>query len=146
MFYGKTSVYQQKFNDPMGLFFTEEEFPSLKSSPDDVSTILQQAINRLVDEQCYGVLYIPEGTYPLKATVKISPSVRLIGYGKNRPVFVLPKNTKGFDGNNIPEAADLSPAFPMDTRVQTIFSGLSETETPLLILQRTLTPPHFTVQ
>jgi len=98
MWYGKESVYQQKFEDGMGIFFTEEEFPQLGQSADDVSGVLQQALNRLVTEQCYGILYIPEGEYRIRETVMIPPSVRLIGYGKTRPVFVLPAGSKGFEG------------------------------------------------
>lgn len=98
MWYGKESVYQQKFADPLGLFFTPEEFPELSEEKEDVSRILQDAIDRLVSQQGYGILYIPEGEYPIKDTIKIPPSVRLIGYGKKRPVFVLPPDTKGFEG------------------------------------------------
>lgn len=98
MWYGKESVYQEKFEDEMGIFFTKEEFPELEAAKDDVSSILQQAIGRLVKEQSYGILYIPEGEYRLRDTVKIPPSVRLIGYGKNRPVFILPEDAEGYDG------------------------------------------------
>ena len=99
MWYGRESVYREKFQDPMGIFFTQEEFPELADEKEDVSGILQGAVNRLVQEQQYGILYIPEGEYPLKDMVKIPPSVRLIGYGRKRPVFVLPPFTAGFDGN-----------------------------------------------
>ncbi len=98
MWYGRESVYREKFQDPMGIFFTQEEFPELADEKEDVSGILQGAVNRLVQEQQYGILYIPEGEYPLKDMVKIPPSVRLIGYGRKRPVFVLPPFTAGFDG------------------------------------------------
>lgn len=99
MWYGKESVYQNKFDDPMGIFFTEEEFPKLAGAGDDVSEVLQEAIDRLVAEQSYGILYIPEGEYRLKKTVKIPRSVRLIGYGKKRPLFILPEATEGYDGH-----------------------------------------------
>ncbi len=100
MWYGQKSVYQEKFKDPLGKFFTEENFPELKTNKDDVSCILQKAIDDLVKEQQYGIVYIPEGEYPIKRTILIPPSVRLIGYGKKRPAFVLPPYTKGFDGIN----------------------------------------------
>ena len=96
MWYGKESVYKEKFQDPTGIFFTKEEFPELIDERDDVSGILQTAIDRLIAEQSYGILYIPEGEYRIKNTIKIPPSVRLIGYGKTRPVFVLPAGTEGF--------------------------------------------------
>ena len=108
MWYGKESVYQGKFEDPLGIFFTEEEFPQLAKAGDDVSDVLQAAIDRLIKEQCYGILYIPEGEYRMKKTVKIPPSVRLIGYGKKRPVFVLPAHTKGYELNteNLPQGME----------------------------------------
>ncbi|MBQ9887079.1 MAG: hypothetical protein IJM37_09510 [Lachnospiraceae bacterium] len=93
MYYAKTSVYQKKFSDPMGIFFTPESFPELSQAKDDVSGVLQDAIDTLIKEQSYGVLYIPEGEYRIKNTILIPPSVRLIGYGKKRPVFILPKET-----------------------------------------------------
>lgn len=98
MWYGKESVYQEKFDDSSGLYFTEEEFPELAQAKEDVSRVLQGAIDRLVEEQCYGILYIPEGEYPMKDMVRIPPSVRLIGYGRKRPVFVLPAGTAGYEG------------------------------------------------
>lgn len=79
-------------------FFYGRRIPGIKRVRDDVSGVLQGAIGRLLKEQSYGILYIPEGEYRLKNTVKIPPSVRLIGYGKNRPVFVLPKEAEGYDG------------------------------------------------
>ena len=97
MWYGKESVYQQKFDDELGIFFTEEEFPELKDSA-DVTDVLQGAIKRLVEKQKYGILYIPEGEYRITRTILIPPSVRLIGYGQRRPVFILPAGTKGYEG------------------------------------------------
>lgn len=98
MWYGKESVYQGKFEDSLGIFFTEEAFPQLATAGEDVSDVLQAAIDKLVQEQKYGILYIPQGEYRVKKTVKIPPSVRLIGYGKKRPVFVLPACTEGYEG------------------------------------------------
>ncbi len=97
MYYGKTSVYSLEFDDPIGVFFTPETFPELADSEDDASDILQAAIDSLINTQSYGIIYIPEGEYRIKNTVKIPPSVRLIGYGKKRPVFILPEATGGYD-------------------------------------------------
>lgn len=103
MWYNRKSVYQEKFEDACGLFFTEEEFPQLKECRDDVTPVLQGAIAKLIEEQSYGILYIPEGEYRIKDTVRIPPSVRLIGYGENRPVFVLPEGTAGYEGTDVGE-------------------------------------------
>lgn len=111
MWYGTGSVYEKRFDDAMGIFFTSEEFPELTAGMDDVSGVLQKAIGRLIEEQSYGILYIPEGEYRIKETVKIPPSVRLIGYGKKRPVFVLPEDAKGYDNEASIEHLDGSYQF-----------------------------------
>ncbi len=100
MYTAGKSVYQLKFDDDLGIFFDEETFPGLKEAIEagDVSTLLQEAILKLAKEQRYGILYIPEGEYPIAKTVMVPKAVRLIGYGKNRPVFVLPKDAEGFEG------------------------------------------------
>ncbi|MBP5197445.1 MAG: hypothetical protein J6033_00170, partial [Lachnospiraceae bacterium] len=100
MWTGRKSVYREKFEDEMGIFFTPENFPELMENREDVSDILQGAIKRLVEEQCYGNLYIPEGEYPIAKNVKIPPSVRLIGYGEKRPVFYIPESAPFFDGDS----------------------------------------------
>ncbi|MCR4651906.1 MAG: hypothetical protein K5662_09165 [Lachnospiraceae bacterium] len=98
MYTCRQSVYLNKPDDPMGIFFTPEEFPELDSHPDDVAPILQDAIGRLIREQCYGIIYIPEGIYPICSTVRIPPAVRLIGYGSKRPMFYIPASTPYFRG------------------------------------------------
>ena len=111
MRYGRQSVYQQKFADETGIFFTEEEFPELKNATEDVSGVLMKAIQKLVDEQHYGILYIPEGEDRIRHTILIPRAVRLIGYGQNRPVFVLPAGTKGFEGMDGTEAENIVPGY-----------------------------------
>ncbi len=98
MWYGRESVYKERFDDEIGVFFDTESFPQILENPDDVSDALQGAIDTLTAEWEYGILYIPEGVYPIKKTIFIPPSVRLIGYGQKRPEFVLPANTKGYEG------------------------------------------------
>ncbi len=43
-----------------------------------------------------GVVLVPEGRYRLSAPVNVYDSVRVIGYGGRRPVFVLGENTPGY--------------------------------------------------
>jgi len=88
------SVYTQAFPDENGLVFTPECFSGV-----DASEALQAAIYQVYDERHFGILYIKEGTYPITKTIYIPRSVRLIGFGTKRPMFVLPKNTPGFDGS-----------------------------------------------
>ncbi|PZF79801.1 glycosyl hydrolase family 28-related protein [Jiangella anatolica] len=43
-----------------------------------------------------GVVLVPEGTYRLSAPVNVWDSVRIVGYGARRPVFVLGASTPGY--------------------------------------------------
>lgn len=88
------SVYQEKPVDPHALYFTPENFKM--SGKADVSDELQAAVNQLKTERNFGVLFIPEGIYKISKTIFIPTAIRLIGYGKHRPVFVLTKNAPGF--------------------------------------------------
>jgi sugar lactone lactonase YvrE len=62
----------------------------------DDSDAIQQAINRVQETTGQGIVFIPEGRYRISKTILVWPGIRLIGYGANRPVFVLGKNTPGF--------------------------------------------------
>ena len=62
----------------------------------DVTEALQGAINKLKLEQNFGIIFIPEGTYTISRTIYIPAAIRIIGYGRKRPVFVLRKNTPGY--------------------------------------------------
>ena len=63
----------------------------------DVTQALQQAINDLKDRDNYGIVYLAQGTYQISGTIYVPPSIRLIGYGEERPVIVLSKKSPGFD-------------------------------------------------
>ncbi|MDI9550695.1 MAG: gluconolaconase [Bacteroidales bacterium] len=91
------SVYTQKPDDPGAMFFTSENFPGITADgKTDVSLALQAAINRVKTEQAFGILFIPEGRYRISRTIYIPGAVRVIGYGQNRPEFILSKNSPGF--------------------------------------------------
>src|SRR3954453_23606216 len=67
--------------------------PSLSS---DSSAALQAAIDKAAGEGGEGIVFVADGRYRLRRPIYIWPGVRLIGYGAERPVFVLPPNTPGF--------------------------------------------------
>ncbi len=92
----ENSVYQQKPEDPEALFFTPEQFSIKADGKSDVSDALQEALNQVKREKSFGILFIPEGKYRISRTIYIPPAVRMIGYGGKRPVFILGKNTPGF--------------------------------------------------
>jgi hypothetical protein len=62
----------------------------------DDSAALQAAIDKAASPRLGGIVYIPSGRYRISRTLFVWNAVRLIGYGKTRPVFVLADNTPGF--------------------------------------------------
>ncbi len=90
------SFYTQKPDDPAAVFFTPDNFKITADGKTDVSAELQNAINKLKADRNFGILFIPEGTYTISKTIYIPASIRLIGYGMKRPLFVLKKNSPDF--------------------------------------------------
>jgi len=91
------SIYETRLNDPEAIYFTPEKFDGIRADgKTDVSDALQQAVNLVKTSKNFGVLFIPEGTYLITKTIYVPQAVRIIGYGKNRPEFVLGKNSPGF--------------------------------------------------
>lgn len=86
------SVYTQCPEDPEAAYFVTGD----TGGKTDVSDALQEAINRLKREKNFGILFIPEGKYRISRTIYVPSSIRLIGYGKHRPEFILTKNAPGF--------------------------------------------------
>ena len=94
------SVYTQKPDDQDALFFTPENFNISADGRTDVSAQLQTAINQLKKDKNFGINFIPEGKYLITKTIYIPEAIRLIGYGKSRPMFILKKDSPGFQEPN----------------------------------------------
>lgn len=90
------SMYTEKPIDPEALYFTSENYDIVANGIDDVTEELQAAINELKTTKNYGILFIPAGKYRISKTIHIPKAIRLIGYGKERPEFILAENTPGF--------------------------------------------------
>lgn len=90
------SIYTQRPKDPEAFYFTSANYKIKADGKMDVSEVLQAAINQLKKEKNFGILFIPEGKYKISKTIYIPNAIRLIGYGKNRPEFILGKNSPGF--------------------------------------------------
>nr|WP_255486731.1 glycosyl hydrolase family 28-related protein [Mucilaginibacter sp. SP1R1] len=83
-------------DDKDAVYFTTDKYPVKTDGKTDVSDALQQAIADVKDKNNFGVLFIPEGKYLISKTIFVPRGVRLIGYGKKRPVIILAKNSPGF--------------------------------------------------
>ncbi|MEQ9103463.1 MAG: glycosyl hydrolase family 28-related protein [Rhodothermales bacterium] len=127
------SVYTQVPDDPEAHFFTSDNFDIVADGTHDVSDALQAAINRLKKERNFGILFIPEGKYRISRTIHVPKAIRIIGYGENRPEFILGENTPGYqDENNymfwftsnlVEEGQE-----PMDANPGTFYSAISNVD------------------
>ncbi|MBO9612276.1 MAG: SMP-30/gluconolactonase/LRE family protein [Dyadobacter sp.] len=90
------SFYQTRLDDGDATYFTPENFKITNDGQTDVSAELQRAINEVKINYNFGIVFIPEGTYKISKTIYIPTAVRVIGYGKRRPLIVLADNAPGF--------------------------------------------------
>ena len=109
------SYYPFRPEDPRAAYLTKGQFEVHADGVGDDADALQQAINRVQETTRIGVVFIPEGRYRLGKTVFVWQGIRLIGYGQKRPVFVLGKDTPGFQkggGKYMIHFADSRPRSP----------------------------------
>ena len=124
------SVYTQRPDDPEAYYFTPENYGFKADGRQDVTDALQRAIFQVKQEKNFGILFLPEGEYRISRTIQIPSSVRLIGYGKKRPVIYLAPDTPGYEegqqymvwftGGIAPEGRE-----PADANAGTFYSALS---------------------
>jgi hypothetical protein len=138
------SQYPTKLDDAKAVYLTPDNFPVHADGVADDSDALQQAINKVQETTTQGILFLPSGRYRISKTIYIWPSIRVIGYGKTRPVLVLAANTPGFQqgpsymvfftGNrpatNQPsgDARNAGKSTPPDANPGTFYSALSNVD------------------
>ena len=93
----RDSIYTQKVNDSRAVYLTKDDFNVSADGRGDDAPAIQAAIDMV---RGGGIVFIPEGTYRLGETVYIWRAIRLIGYGKKRPVFKLGDNTPGYQNGD----------------------------------------------
>ena len=124
-----SSLILEKPQDPLASYFTPEYYGIKADGKTDATKALQDAINLLKKDQNYGILFIPEGTYLLSSTIEVPPAIRLIGYGSQRPVFILGDNSPAFQQRNYMIWFTGSPQTPgresSDAGAGTFYSALS---------------------
>ncbi len=124
------SYYPLRPEDARAVYLTKGQFGVHADGVGDDSEPLQQAINRVQETTRIGVLFIPEGRYRLSKTIFVWQGIRLIGHGAQRPVFVLGKDTPGFQsgtGKYMVHFADYRPQGNRpfsDATEMTFYSGI----------------------
>jgi sugar lactone lactonase YvrE len=91
-----SSYYTLRPDDAKAVYLTRNDPSVHGDGVGDDSDVIQQAINKVQETTGQGILIIPEGRYRLSKTLFVWPGIRLIGYGAHRPVFVLAKDTPGY--------------------------------------------------
>jgi sugar lactone lactonase YvrE len=125
------SYYPLRPQDPRAVYLTKDQFDVHADGIGDDANPLQQAINRVQETTRVGVVFVPEGRYRLARTIYVWQGIRLIGYGATRPVFVLGKDTPGFQegtGKYMVHFADSRPRAGgpfSDASEFTFYSGMS---------------------
>lgn len=125
------SVYPSRLADPQAVYLTAGSFAVHGDGVGDDTTALQLAIDRVQETTRQGIVFVPPGKYRLTRTVFIWSGIRLVGYGEQRPVFVLAPHNPGFgagDNRALLRFAGDRPipgqAIP-DSDSSTCYSGLS---------------------
>ncbi|HET6216527.1 MAG TPA: glycosyl hydrolase family 28-related protein, partial [Acidobacteriaceae bacterium] len=90
------STYPTRLEDPAAVYLTAEEFRAHGDGKEDDSDAVQAAIDKVQAGKGEGIVFIPPGRYRISRTIYLWPGVRVIGYGAQRPVFVLGENTPGY--------------------------------------------------
>lgn len=83
------SFYPQRLDDPRAVYVEP-------SADGNDTAALQNALDRVQETTGQGIVFLAPGRYRLTETLFIWPGIRLIGYGGERPVLVLPAQTPGF--------------------------------------------------
>jgi sugar lactone lactonase YvrE len=119
-FWGQ-SYYATRLDDPKAVYLKQDRFPVRGDGIADDSGAVQAAVDKVQETTGEGILFIPEGRYRVTRTIYVWPGVRLIGYGEQRPVFVLANGTPGFQqgigcmfffvGRRLAGAASMGPDF-----------------------------------
>jgi len=98
----RPSYYPERPKDAKAVYLVKDSFPVHADGVGDDSLAIQQAIDKArnagADNQRggSGIVFVPEGRYRLSQTVYVWRGIRLIGYGQRKPVFLLAKNTPGY--------------------------------------------------
>jgi hypothetical protein len=86
------SIFTTRLDDPAAVYLTGAHGDGVA----DDSAAVQAAIDQVQAAKGEGIVFIPQGRYRISRTIYLWPGVRVIGYGAERPVFVLAEHTPGY--------------------------------------------------
>ncbi len=129
-FWGSKSFYTHKIDDNNGVYLLSENFPLHADGKTDDSEAIQAAIDYVQKYNGFGIVFIPSGQYAIHNPVYVWRGIRLIGYGRKRPQFILPENTHGYQSQKqyMVQFMDRKPLLdqePVDAGNTTFYSGIS---------------------
>ena len=90
------SFYTLRPEDPKAIYLSKSDSGLHGDGVGDDTDAIQNAINKAQETTAQGIVFLPEGRYRISKTLIIWPGIRVIGYGQNRPVIVLGKDTPGY--------------------------------------------------
>jgi hypothetical protein len=90
------SIYTQKPADAFAVYLEHGSFGASADGVADDTAAIQSAIDHVAETTGDGVVFVAEGRYRITHTIHLWTGVRLIGYGRQRPVFLLAPNTPGY--------------------------------------------------
>ena len=95
------SFYPDRLDDKAAVYLDDARFGVKGDGVTDDTDAVQKAINTVADEHHEGILFIPSGRYRITHTLFVWPSIRLIGYGAQRPEILLASNTPGYGSEGL---------------------------------------------
>ena len=90
------SFYTLRPDDHQAIYLSKSDSGLHGDGIGDDTDAIQNAINKVQETTAQGIVFLPEGRYRISKTLIVWPGIRIIGYGKNRPVIVLGKGTPGY--------------------------------------------------
>jgi hypothetical protein len=90
------SFYTDRPDDPKAVYLEAPAFAVKADGVADDSDAIQAAIDKVQETTRRGIVFVPQGKYRLTKTIYVWSGIRLMGYGKERPVFLLGANTPGY--------------------------------------------------
>lgn len=134
------SYYPERMEDKAAVYLEQGAFGIAGDGKTDDTKAIQAAVQYLWERDAYGVVFLPEGEYLVSDTIYMPKAIRLIGYGKKRPLIRLQDQCPAFQEpqpedryghrylfwftDNIPKAGEL----PRDANPGTFYSGISNVD------------------